>query len=243
MKSTFPLAAAAALVVGAACAPAASADVLIGAFAGGTAEAGWGQFDGDPNYLTTPPNGTDVFTVTDLDTSGDGGALETNRAGFADSFAYSFTIAGTEDAFFANDYLVFDLIYRGEATDDTQGGFSQVFQVLFQSDFNSFALQSFQQDAEGDSLSAFGDGTSAGFGPGDAAAPVTVLNVAIDYRPFKETLPEGFDPQTLQFWFSTNDDNRPFKAIDNVRLVAVPEPATVGLAAFGGLLLAARRRR
>src|SRR3954451_6579728 len=98
----------------------------IGKFAGGVAETGWGRFSGG----VQPLNST-VYTVTDLDTSGDGGALETNLAGFSDSFAYSFTTAGTVSQFFNNRKLVFDLIYRGTATDPAQGGFDQVFQVLF----------------------------------------------------------------------------------------------------------------
>ena len=67
--------------------------------------------------------------------------------------------------------------------------------------------------------------------------------IVIDYRSFKDTLPDNFVPSTLQFWMSTNDGNRIFKAIDNVRLV-VPEPATFGLIAIGcGMFLGARRRR
>src|SRR5262245_31426591 len=85
---------------------------VIGKFAGGVAETGWGRFNGGVQPLDSA-----VYTVTDLDTSGDGGALETNIAGFSDSFGYSFTTAGTVSQFFNHRKLTFDLIYRGTATD------------------------------------------------------------------------------------------------------------------------------
>ena len=62
-----------------------------------------------------------------------------------------------------------------------------------------------------------GGGTAVGFGAGDQPA-ATVLSVAVDYTPFLNTLPNNFVPSTLQFWMTTNDDNRIYKAIDNVQL-------------------------
>src|SRR5215470_6209653 len=85
------------------------ADVTIGQFNGGVAETGWGHFNNG-----VQPLDSSVFPVSDL---GGGGALETNLAGFHDSFGYSFSTAGTKPAFFANNALVFDMIYRGTATD------------------------------------------------------------------------------------------------------------------------------
>jgi hypothetical protein len=70
----------------------------------------------------------------------------------------------------------------------------------------------------------------------------TVENVVIDYRSFKATLPDGFNPTTLQFWMSTNDGNRVFKAIDNVRL-ALPEPTSILIMALGCTLVAGMSRR
>jgi hypothetical protein len=211
----------------------------IGNFAGGVAETGWGRFSGG-----VQPLDASVYTVTDLDTSGDGGALETNIAGFSDSFAYSFTTAGTVGDFFDNNFLHFDLIYRGDATVFANGGFSQVFQVLFQSDFNGFALTNYTVTADGVTLSQFGGGgTAVGWAP-ESEFVQTVLDVTIDYRSFKATLPDAFVPSTLQFWMSTNDDNRIYKAIDNVYLT-IPEPASAMLLALGGLLAVgvARHRR
>lgn len=233
---------AASLVVGFGLAQASQADTVIGAFAGGVAEAGWGRFQNG-----VQPLDASVFTVTDLDTSGDGGALETNIAGFSDSFGYSFSTAGTSADFFANDKLVFDLIYRGTATDAIDGGFSQLFQVLFQSNFNSFALQAITVNADNVALSQFGNGgTAVGWGAGDPGSVQTVLNVTIDYSAFRDNLVlNGFGPgnlpSTLQFWMSTNDSNRRFKAIDNVRLT--PEPASAALLGLGGLMMSARRRK
>lgn len=221
------------------------ADVTIGNFAGGVAETGWGRFNNG-----VQPLDSSVFAVTDLDTSGDGGALETNLAGFSDSFGYSFATAGTSADFFANDRLVFDLIYRGTPTDinDTGNQFSQVFQVIFQySDgVGGFPSTAFQQTAGGVPLTDFGGGgTSVGWAVGDPGSIQTVLNVTIDYSSFRDAVMSagfgsGNTPGVLQFWLSTNDANRPFKAIDNVRLV--PEPASLALLGVGGLAMLRRRR-
>jgi hypothetical protein len=212
---------------------AAHGQTVIGEFTGGVAETGWGRFSGG-----VQPLDNNVYPVADLG----GGALETDLAGFMDSFAYSFTMAGTVDEFFANNFLEFDLIYRGTATNIAEGGFSQLFQVLFQSDFNSFAFTTYQQNADGVPLSQFGGGgTSVGWAPGTEFVQ-TVENVRIDYRSFKDTLPDGFNPSTLQFWMSTNDGNRRFKALDNVRLV-VPEPTSIAMMALGCALVAGLPRR
>lgn len=214
--------------------------VDIGNFAGGVAETGWGHFSGG-----VQPLDADVYTVTDLDTSGDGGALETDLAGFNDSFGYSFSVAGTSPAWFANDILAFDLIYRGTATNILNGGYSQVFQVLFQSDFNGFELVNYNTTADAVPLTQFGGGgTSVGWNP-ETEFVQTVLNVKIDYSSFRDYLVTNghTSPSTLQFWMSTNDDNRIYKAIDNVRLV--PEPTSIVLFGLGGLMFAGvlRRRR
>src|SRR5262249_51819772 len=114
----------------------------------------------------------------------------------------------------------------------------------FQSNFNSFAFTAYQVNENNVPLTQFGGGgTSAGFGPGNQP-PATVLNVTIDYSSFLATLPNGFNPSTLQFWMSTNDSNRRFKAIDNVRLTGeVPEPMSAALlmSAVGMLALIGRR--
>ena len=211
-------------------------DVLIGDFAGGVAGPGWGRFSGG-----VQPLDANVYTVTDL---GDGGALETNLPGFSDSFGYSFSTAGTTADFLANKFLVFDLIYRGTATNLADGGFSQVFQVLFQWNgvSNTFPFTAFQSNADGVALSSFGaGGTSAGWAPGAEFVQMR-QNVKIDYSSFKSSIPDGASITTLQFWTSTNDSNRIYKAIDNVRLV--PEPASLGLlASVVGMLLMLTRRR
>lgn len=210
--------------------------VTIGDFAGGVAEPGWGRFNGG-----VQPLDSSVYTVTDL---GDGGALETNLPDFSDSFGYSFSTAGTTADFLANDFLVFDLIYRGTATDLAEGGFSQVFQVLFQrnDEEGGFPLTAYQSNSDGMSLSSFDPGgTSVGWAAATEFVQVKE-NVKIDYRSFKDAIPEGASLTTLQFWMSTNDGNRIFKAIDNVRLV--PEPSSLALLAMipAMLALVARRR-
>jgi hypothetical protein len=216
--------------------PSCYGDVVIGDFAGGVAETGWGRFSGG-----VQPLDANVYTVTDL---GDGGALETNLPGFSDSFGYSFSTAGTTADFLANKFLVFDLIYRGTATNLADGGFSQVFQVLFQWNgvSNTFPFTAFQSNSDGVALSSFdAGGTSAGWAAGTESVQMRE-NVKIDYSSFKSSIPDGASITTLQFWMSTNDSNRIYKAIDNVRLV--PEPASLALMAMVPtmLLLVARRR-
>lgn len=218
----------------------ASGAVSIGNFAGGVAEPGWGRWNGGVQPLDSA-----VYTVTDLDTSGDGGALETNIAGFSDSWGYSFSTAGRVADFYAHDLLVFDLIYRGTPTNPSDGGYAQVFQVILQSSYNSNGLQSFQQnynDGSPVALNSFNaGGTSVGWGPGQSNVQ-TRLSIAIDYRAWRDSH-GGTSPSYLQMWFSTNDSNRVFKAIDNVRLAVVPEPGTIAAVAGMGLLTLRRRAR
>jgi hypothetical protein len=209
--------------------------VTIGDFAGGVAGPGWGRFSGG-----VQPLDANVYTVTDL---GDGGALETNLPGFSDSFGYSFSTAGTTADFLANDFLVFDLIYRGTATNIASGGYSQVFQVLFQrnDDMGGFPSTEYQNNADGVTLSSFDPGgTSVGWAAGTESVQ-TRENVKIDYRSFKNAIPDGASLTTLQFWMSTNGDNRIYKAIDNVRLV--PEPTSLMLLAVIPAMLAPVTRR
>jgi hypothetical protein len=209
--------------------------VTIGDFAGGVAGPGWGRFSGG-----VQPLDANVYTVTDL---GDGGALETNLPGFSDSFGYSFSTAGTTADFLANDFLVFDLIYRGTASNIASGGYSQVFQVLFQrnDDMGGFPSTEYQNNADGVTLSSFDPGgTSVGWAAGTESVQ-TRENVKIDYRSFKNAIPDGASLTTLQFWMSTNGDNRIYKAIDNVRLV--PEPTSLMLLAVIPAMLALVTRR
>lgn len=225
---------------GAACASASGA-VSIGKFAGGVAETGWGRWNSGVQPLDTV-----VYTVTDLDSSGDGGALETNRSGFGDSWGYSFSTAGKVADFFANDAIQFDLVYRGTPTDNAQGGFSQLFQVILQSNYNSNGFTAFTSNYNNGTpvaLSSFSaGGSSAGWGAGTSQVQ-TKTSIVIDYRAWKAGL-GGTAPSYLQMWFSTNDSNRIFKAIDNVQLIQVPEPATLtALAGTAGLVLARRRSR
>jgi hypothetical protein len=210
-------------------------EVVIGDFDGGVAEPGWGRFSSG-----VQPLDANVYTVTDL---GDGGALETNLPGFSDSFGYSFSTAGTTADLLANKYLVFDLIYRGTATNLANGGYSQVFQVIFQRNdgMGGFPSTAYQSNSDGVALSSFNaGGTSAGWGAGTESVQMK-QNVKIDYSTFKNAIPGGLSLTTLQFWMSTNDDNRIYKAIDNVRLV--PEPASIALAAVVSMLLALVGRR
>lgn len=215
-----------------------SGTVTIGNFAGGVAENGWGRWNAGVQAFDSS-----VYTVSDLDTSGDGGALETNRAGFSDSFGYSFSTAGRVADFYAHDAIMFDMIYRGTPTNPAEGGFSQLFQVILQSSYNSNGLQSFQQNFNNGSpvgLSSFNPGgTSVGWAPAGTGVQ-TRASIMIDYRAWRDGH-GGTAPAYLQMWFSTNDSNRAFKAIDNVRLVVIPEPAT--LTALLGLGALALRRR
>jgi hypothetical protein len=56
-------------------------------------------------------------------------------------------------------------------------------------------------------------------------------------------LSNGFIPTGFEFFYSKSNDAALDVYIDNVQAVAVPEPASLGLGAVGGLMMLARRRR
>jgi len=62
------------------------------------------------------------------------------------------------------------------------------------------------------------------------------------HQPYSEVLGDSFIPTGFEFFYSKSGDAPLNVYIDNVATV-VPEPASIGASAVGGLLMLARRRR
>jgi hypothetical protein len=62
-------------------------------------------------------------------------------------------------------------------------------------------------------------------------------------QPYSEVLGNGFIPTGFEFFYSKSGDAPLNVYIDNVQAVAVPEPASLGVGAIGGLMMLSRRRR
>jgi hypothetical protein len=102
-------------------------------------------------------------------------------------------------------------------------------------------------------LMAAGDPASPGFPGGfnidPAASGVQTRTLTLDTRTDAGGNPMNIDATGfVQLWISANMSSASFPNggrfwIDNIRLVAVPEPATAGLACVAGLFIAAVRRR
>jgi hypothetical protein len=63
------------------------------------------------------------------------------------------------------------------------------------------------------------------------------------HQPYSEVLGDGFIPTGFEFFYSKSGDAPLNVYIDNVQAVAVPEPASLGVGAIGGLMMLSRRRR
>lgn len=63
------------------------------------------------------------------------------------------------------------------------------------------------------------------------------------HQPYSEVLGDSFVPSGFEFFYSKSNDAPLNVYIDNVQAVAVPEPASLGVGAIGGLMMLARRRR
>jgi len=219
--------------------PSLSFGLVIGSFAGGVAENGWGKWN-DPaggfnNGLPKPG----VTVSSDLSTDGDGYTAKIDIAGNVQSLAYSGGVAGTIPDFMSHNYLRFDLVYAGTPTDPLGGGFNEVWEVVMNSQYGGFAP--IGGASAGGSAVNPGTGFFEGWAPGTSDQR-THLDVTLDYRSIKQAWLDNGVPGWVELIFAVQDSNRPIKYIDNVRLV-VPEPASMALLGLGGLMLVSVFRR
>jgi hypothetical protein len=213
------------------------ADTILGSFAGGTAENGWGRWNDPISGFNNGLPGTNVSVSGDTSTDGDGFSAKIDHAGNVQSLAYSAGTAGTIADFMANNFLVFDLVYAGIPTDPQGGGFNELWEVVLNSQYGGFT-------AFGGANQSINPGTGyfEGWGDGQSGAR-SHLNIALDYRSIKQAWLDNGTPGWVELIFAVQGSNRDVKYIDNVRLV-VPEPASFVLMSLVPVaLLAVRRRR
>ena len=111
---------------------------VIGSFAGGVAEPGWGRWNApNPGFNNGLPQ-PNVSVSNDTSTDGDGWSAKINHAGNMQTLAYSAGVAGTIAAFQAHNFLVFDLVYAGIPTDPQGGGFNELWEVVLNSQYGGF---------------------------------------------------------------------------------------------------------
>jgi hypothetical protein len=180
--------------------------------------------------VITPGTGTDSTKMLDLTATGFNGGLSSGA-----DIGYDFVANGLMSQFLANDILSFQWEV---APGSESSGYSQFYNII---------------------LNAPGGGFTTVGGSGGTTSPKAVttgtvqqfpafsgqLNtVSINYDVYKAAiLASTPTPGYIQFAIQTNDSNPPSDFyFDNFTLSAAPEPATLGLAAVGGLAMLRRRR-
>jgi hypothetical protein len=98
--------------------------------------------------------------------------------------------------------------------------------------------QQFQVDASEEQNAALAPGTYSLVVPLIGTDPISFEAS----QPLSEVLADGFIPTGFEFFYSKSTDAPLTDYIDNVQ-AQVPEPASLGVGAVGGLLMLARRRR
>jgi hypothetical protein len=216
---------------------------VIGSFAGGAAEPGWGRWNSpNPGFNNGLPQ-ANVSVSNDTSTDGDGWSAKLDHDGNVQTLAYSAGVAGSIADFQANNFLVFDMVYAGVPTDPMGGGFNELWEVVMNSQFGGFTTIGGRGCDFNATCAAINGGTGffEGWAPG-TSDPRTHLNVALDYRHIKAAWGAN-TPGWVELIFAIQGSNRNIKYIDNVRL-AVPEPTSLSLLAVMPMaLLAVRRRR
>jgi hypothetical protein len=204
------------------CAVSARGDVVIGNFEG-AAEAGWGEWNGGVQPFTS------IISVSNEAATLGTGSVKIVQAGWDQNLAFS-ADGPTRAAFMAHDQLMFDVIYPATTT----SGWAQIFDVAINSQYGGFVGTSFSGDGAG--WGSTGGGSITKTYTYDYSSGSGATNHKADW------LANGA-PGWIELIFATNNDGvHDTFYVDNVRLVSVPEPASLGAIAIGATLLGRRRR-
>ena len=199
----------------------ASANLVIGNFEGGVAEPGWGEWGSGVQPFSS------IITISNEAATLGAGSAKITQAGYDQNLAFGADFA-TRQAFLAHDKLLFDVIYPATTT----GGFAQIFEVAVNSQYGGFV---------GLNLS----GQGVGWGP-DGGAAIT-RTYEYDYSSgstnHKATWLANGLPGWVEIIFATNSDStHGVFYIDNVRLVAIPEPTSLAGIGVASMLMLRRRK-
>jgi hypothetical protein len=180
--------------------------------------------------VITPGTGSDTTKVLDLTASGFNGGLGTGA-----DLGFDFVANGLASQFLANDVLTFqwEVAPGNEAT-----GFAQLYNIILNAPGGGFTNVGGSSGST--SPLAVTTGTVNQYPPFSGQ----VNTVSINYDAYKAAiLANTSTPGYIQLGFQTNDANPPTDFyFDNFTLSTVPEPASLGLLAFGATGLLARRR-
>lgn len=200
----------------------ANADVVIGNFEGGAAETGWGEWNSGVQPFSS------IISVSNEAATLGSGSVKIVQSGWDQNLAFG-ADAATRAAFMANDQLKFDVIFPASA----EAGWAQIFDVAINSQHGGFVGTSFSADGAG--WGAGGGGAITKTYTYDYSSGAGATNHKADW------IANGA-PNWIEIIFATNSDaTHGTFYIDNVRLVAVPEPTSLAALGLCGMVL--RRRR
>lgn len=181
--------------------------------------------------VITPGSGGDTTKVFDFTAPGYNGGVNSSTVG--SDLGYDFVPNGFLAQFLANDVITF----QWEVAPGTESsGYAQFYNIILNGPGAGYHTVGGSAGTTDTALATV-TGTVNQY-PGFSGQ---VNTVSINYDGFKAALTAN--PSYVQFGFQTNDANPPSDFyFDNFTLSAVPEPASLGVAAIGGLALLRRRR-